>query len=77
MAGTLTGPRDAPQNPAKRRAALLSVSSNTLLILLKVIAGTVTGSVALLTEAMHSAIDLIASVVAWRRRRKTTGERGA
>ena len=49
----------------KRRAALVSVASNTLLILLKVIAGAVTGSVALLTEAMHSAIDLIASLVAF------------
>lgn len=45
--------------------ALLSVASNTLLILLKVVAGTITGSVALLTEALHSAIDLIASIVAF------------
>jgi cation diffusion facilitator family transporter len=51
--------------PAKRRAAMLSIGSNTLLILLKVGAGAVTGSVALLTEAMHSAIDLIASIVAY------------
>ncbi|WP_205697545.1 cation diffusion facilitator family transporter [Conexibacter sp. SYSU D00693] len=46
-------------------AALLSVASNSVLILLKVVAGTITGSVALLTEALHSAIDLIASVVAF------------
>jgi cation diffusion facilitator family transporter len=58
------GPEPAP-GPSKRRAAMLSVASNTLLILLKVIAGAVTGSVALLTEAMHSSIDLIASVVAY------------
>jgi cation diffusion facilitator family transporter len=51
--------------PAKRRAAALSIASNSSLILLKVIAGTITGSVALLTEAMHSAIDLIASIVAF------------
>jgi cation diffusion facilitator family transporter len=36
-----------------------------VLILLKFVAGTVTGSVALLTEALHSCIDLVASVVAW------------
>jgi cation diffusion facilitator family transporter len=54
---------DAPQ--LKRRTALLSVGSNSGLILLKVIAGTVTGSVAILTEAIHSSIDLIASVVAF------------
>jgi cation diffusion facilitator family transporter len=49
----------------KLRTATLSVASNSALILLKVIAGTVTGSVAILTEAMHSAIDLVASVVAF------------
>jgi cation diffusion facilitator family transporter len=51
--------------PLKTRAAGLSIASNTLLILLKVVAGTVTGSVAILTEAMHSSIDLIASIVAY------------
>ncbi len=49
----------------KPRAAALSVVSNSALILLKVIAGTVTGSVAILTEAIHSSIDLVASVVAF------------
>jgi cation diffusion facilitator family transporter len=43
----------------------LSVVSNSALILLKVVAGTVTGSVAVLTEAVHSSIDLIASIVAF------------
>ena len=49
----------------KQRTAILSVASNSALILLKVIAGTLTGSVAVLTEAVHSSIDLIASVVAF------------
>jgi cation diffusion facilitator family transporter len=49
----------------KQRTAALSVVSNSVLILLKVIAGTITGSVAILTEAVHSSIDLIASVVAF------------
>ncbi|MDX6664134.1 MAG: hypothetical protein QOG68_340 [Solirubrobacteraceae bacterium] len=58
--------RTAPPAPAPRsRSALVSVVSNTLLILLKVVAGTLTGSVAILTEAMHSSIDLIASLVAY------------
>src|SRR4051794_10115238 len=51
--------------PSKAAAAALSVASNTALILLKAIAGTVTGSVALLTEALHSATDLVASIVAF------------
>ncbi len=49
----------------KQRTAVLSVLSNSGLILLKVIAGTVTGSVAILTDAIHSSIDLIASIVAY------------
>jgi cation diffusion facilitator family transporter len=48
----------------KARTAALSVASNSILILLKVIAGTITGSIAILTEAVHSSIDLVASVVA-------------
>lgn len=49
----------------KRRTAALSIASNFALILLKVVAGTLTGSVAILTEAVHSSIDLVASVVAF------------
>jgi cation diffusion facilitator family transporter len=51
--------------PVKARAAGLSIASNVTLIALKIVAGAVTGSVAILTEAMHSAIDLVASIVAW------------
>jgi cation diffusion facilitator family transporter len=49
---------------AKGRAAALSVASNASLILAKLIAGIATGSVAILTEAVHSSIDLLASLVA-------------
>jgi len=49
----------------KTHAAGLSIASNSLLIALKLVAGAVTGSVSILTEAMHSAVDLIASLVAY------------
>jgi cation diffusion facilitator family transporter len=49
----------------KTRAAAISIASNSTLIALKVVAGLVTGSVAILTEAAHSAIDLLASVIAF------------
>jgi len=49
----------------KQRAAALSIASNTTLIVLKVVAGIATGSVAVLTEAAHSGMDLIASIVAF------------
>jgi len=70
VAGPLIQSPGGRPGPVKRRAALLSIASNSLLILLKVVAGALTGSVALLTEAMHSAIDLIASVVAYASVRK-------
>jgi cation diffusion facilitator family transporter len=55
----------------KQRAAALSVASNATLITLKVIAGIATGSVAVLTEAAHSGMDLIASIVAFGSVRKS------
>ena len=48
----------------KSSAALLSVFSNALLIGLKLAAAAITGSIAILTEAIHSSIDLVASFVA-------------
>jgi cation diffusion facilitator family transporter len=49
----------------KRGAAGLSIASNAFLIALKLAAGAITGSIAILTEALHSLIDLVASVVAY------------
>lgn len=49
---------------SNRAAALLSVASNTVLTLGKLILGLVTGSAAVLSEAAHSASDLLASGVA-------------
>src|SRR3954465_2894586 len=57
-------PRHTPDH-RKARAARFSIVSNSGLILLKVVAGVLTGSVAIITEAVHSAIDLVASVVAY------------
>ena len=49
----------------KTRAARLSIVSNSALIVLKLVAGAVTGSIAIITEAVHSSIDLMASIVAY------------
>jgi cation diffusion facilitator family transporter len=51
--------------PRKTRAAAISIASNSILIVLKLVAGAVTGSIAIITEAIHSAIDLLASIVAY------------
>jgi cation diffusion facilitator family transporter len=49
----------------KQKAALLSIISNSFLVILKVAAGAMTGSVGILSEALHSATDLIASMLAF------------
>jgi cation diffusion facilitator family transporter len=49
----------------KTGAASLSIASNAILIALKLAAGAITGSIAIITEAIHSSIDLIASFVAF------------
>jgi cation diffusion facilitator family transporter len=48
----------------KAGAAGISVISNSILIGLKIAAGAITGSIAIITEAAHSGLDLLASVVA-------------
>jgi cation diffusion facilitator family transporter len=54
-----------PVPPRKTRAAALSIASNATLIVLKLVAGAITGSIAVITEAIHSGIDLMASMVAY------------
>ena len=51
--------------PDQGGAAGLSIASNATLIVLKLAAGAITGSIAIITEAIHSAIDLLASIVAF------------
>ena len=49
----------------KSGAAALSITSNAALIAIKLAAGAITGSIAIITEAIHSLIDLVASVIAF------------
>jgi cation diffusion facilitator family transporter len=49
----------------KTQVALLSVGSNSTLVILKLAAGLLTGSISVLSEAAHSSMDLIASVIAF------------
>jgi len=48
----------------KIKVARLSVYSNSALVALKIISGLLMGSVAVISEAIHSAIDLIAALIA-------------
>jgi len=47
----------------KKIAAALSILSNTTLIILKFIAGTLSGSIGIISEAIHSGSDLLASII--------------
>jgi len=49
----------------KSRTVVFSISSNALLLTVKLVAGVLTGSASVLSEAVHSATDLVASVVAF------------
>lgn len=49
----------------KTRVALLSVASNTVLVLMKLVVGILIGSVSVISEAIHSGMDLAAALIAW------------
>lgn len=49
----------------KSKAAVLFIVSNSSPILLKLVSGLITGSFGLIAEAVHSMIDLAATIVAF------------
>ncbi len=49
----------------KVRVARLSVLSNSLLIIMKLVTGFISGSVSIISEAIHSLMDLIAAIIAF------------
>jgi len=49
----------------KIKIARLSILSNSILIIMKATVGIITGSVSIISEAIHSSMDLIASIVAY------------
>ncbi len=65
MIGPVEAVGPAARSSKKTRAAGLSIASNAILIGLKLAAGAITGSIAIITEAVHSSVDLMASVIAF------------
>ncbi|GAA0077467.1 cation diffusion facilitator family transporter [Clostridium sp. CTA-5] len=49
----------------KLKVARLSIYSNTTLIILKLIVGLISGSVSIISEAIHSTMDLLAAIIAF------------
>lgn len=52
-------------NRKKSQVAALSVASNTTLVIFKLIVGLASGAVSILSEAIHSAVDLVAALIAF------------
>lgn len=59
-------------NKLKKQTAKLSVISNTLLVVLKIVVGIYSGAVSIISEAAHSGVDLIAALVAYYAVRKSS-----
>lgn len=53
------------QKSKRGKIAGLSIASNSTLIVLKVAAGVLSGSVSIISEAIHSSIDLLAALIAF------------
>jgi cation diffusion facilitator family transporter len=61
----MTDKNDGAINREKERVIILSIISNTSLVAIKLLVGLMTGLVSIIAEALHSANDLIASVIAY------------
>lgn len=53
------------QAALKKRTAYFSIISNTILVILKLIVGIYVGAVSLVSEALHSGVDLVAALIAF------------
>ena len=56
---------NAEKDRRKSNVAMLSVLSNASLMILKLVAGTLIGSVSVISEAIHSGMDLLAAIIAF------------
>lgn len=52
-------------NSKKSRVAVMSVMSNSMLVVFKLIVGLYSGAVSILSEAIHSGVDLVAALIAF------------
>ena len=55
----------AEKNKLKSNVAMLSMLSNASLMILKLVAGVLIGSVSVISEAIHSGMDLLAAIIAF------------
>jgi cation diffusion facilitator family transporter len=56
---------DLTNHSLKSRAAAVSIASNATLIVFKLVVGIMSGSIAIISEALHSGSDLVAAIIAY------------
>src|SRR5882724_11165723 len=54
-----------PEHNVKSRVAAISILASATMAAAKFVVGVAIGSIALISEALHSSVDLIATVVTW------------
>ena len=52
-------------NPGKTRVAAISIVASASMAIIKLVVGIAIGSLALISEALHSSVDLVATIVTW------------
>jgi cation diffusion facilitator family transporter len=65
-------PEERAVHRLKSRAAAISIASNSALIAFKLTAGILSGSIAIISEALHSGSDLVAALIAFYSVRKAS-----
>ena len=56
---------DLTNHGLKARAAAVSIASNAILVVFKLVVGILSGSIAIISEALHSGSDLVAALIAF------------
>src|SRR6202790_1157701 len=65
MAGCYTAPMSPPLHNVKSRVAAISVFASAAMAAAKFVVGIAIGSLALISEALHSSVDVVATVITW------------
>lgn len=54
-----------PSHPSKTRVAAVSIVASAVMAVAKLVIGIAIGSLALISEALHSSVDMVATVITW------------
>src|ERR1700741_2916629 len=65
MAGCYTPPMSHPDHTIKTRVASISIFASAGMAAAKFVVGILIGSLALVSEALHSSVDVVATIITW------------